>query len=65
LTNQNVTVYFKSRSKSQQSSEARKSVQSMQNDKACKTARKVKKAEIEVSQDGDIKPGTIPLEGDT
>ena len=48
--NQNVTVYFKSRSKSQQSSEARKSVQSMQNDKACKTARKVKKAEIEVSR---------------
>ena len=61
--NQNVTVYFKSRSKSQQSSEAHKSVQSMQNGKACKTARKVTKAEIEVSRYGDIKPEPVKLEG--
>jgi len=50
LVNQNVNVYLKTRRKSQQSSKARKSVQGMQNDKACKTARKVTKAEIEVSR---------------
>lgn len=63
MTNQNVTVYFKSRSKSQQSSEARKSVQSMQNDKACKTARKVKKAEIEVLKMVILSPEQSRLKG--